>query len=103
MSYKFLTIPRAAKAASRLFSTSRTQYADFTHAVCTSHHIGDHSSSLESFHQVIGAGAVGLAIARQLAAREGTSTILIERHGSAGTETSSRNSEVCGYFEESTL
>jgi L-2-hydroxyglutarate oxidase LhgO len=43
---------------------------------------------------VIGAGAVGLSIARQLAARESTSTILIERHGAIGTETSSRNSEV---------
>lgn len=38
---------------------------------------------------------VGLAVARQLAAREGTSTILLERHDAPGTETSSRNSEVC--------
>jgi 2-hydroxyglutarate dehydrogenase len=37
---------------------------------------------------------VGLAIARQLAAREGTSTVLIERNGAVGMETSSRNSEV---------
>ena len=44
--------------------------------------------------QVVGAGAVGLAIARKLAARAGTSTLLIERHGAVGTETSSRNSEV---------
>ncbi|KAL8971239.1 MAG: hypothetical protein Q9197_003390 [Variospora fuerteventurae] len=43
---------------------------------------------------VIGAGAVGLAIARKLAERDGTSTLLIERHGAVGTETSSRNSEV---------
>lgn len=43
---------------------------------------------------VVGAGAVGLAIARKLAERDGTSTLLIERHGSVGTETSSRNSEV---------
>ncbi|KAJ5713847.1 uncharacterized protein N7483_011028 [Penicillium malachiteum] len=43
---------------------------------------------------VIGAGVVGLAAARQLAAREGTSTILLERHDAVGTETSSRNSEV---------
>lgn len=43
---------------------------------------------------MIGAGVVGLAIARQLAARDGTSTILLERHGAVGTETSSRNSEV---------
>lgn len=37
---------------------------------------------------------MGLAIARQLANRKGTSTLLIERHGAVGTETSSRNSEV---------
>ena len=42
----------------------------------------------------MGAGAVGLAIARKLAARDGTSTLLIEKHGAVGTETSSRNSEV---------
>ncbi len=56
--------------------------------------------------QVIGAGAVGLSIARQLAAREGTSTLLIERHGSVGTETSSRNSEVIHaglYYGHNTL
>lgn len=45
---------------------------------------------------MIGAGAVGLAIARKLAERDGTSTLLLERHGAVGTETSSRNSEV--YF-----
>ncbi|OAP59065.1 hypothetical protein AYL99_06363 [Fonsecaea erecta] len=59
----------------RTFSTTRSLSVDFTHAV-------------------IGAGAVGLAVARQLASRTGTSTILIERHGAVGTETSSRNSEV---------
>ncbi|CAL5872731.1 uncharacterized protein PFLUO_LOCUS6998 [Penicillium psychrofluorescens] len=59
----------------RFFSTTRSTNADFTHAV-------------------IGAGVVGLAAARQLAAREGTSTILLERHDAPGTETSSRNSEV---------
>lgn len=37
---------------------------------------------------------MGLAIARQLAGRDGTSTLLIEKHGAVGTETSSRNSEV---------
>jgi len=41
----------------------------------------------------VGAGAVGLAIARKLAERDGTSTLLVERHGAVGTETSSRNSE----------
>lgn len=61
----------------RSFSNSPTLKADFTHVI-------------------VGAGAVGLAIARRLAGRDGTSTLLIERHGSAGTETSSRNSEVRG-------
>ena len=37
---------------------------------------------------------VGLAVARKLTERKGTSTLLIERHGSVGAETSSRNSEV---------
>ncbi|KAI9760402.1 MAG: hypothetical protein M4579_001698 [Chaenotheca gracillima] len=43
---------------------------------------------------VIGGGVVGLAIARRLAKREGTSTMLIERNAGVGWETSSRNSEV---------
>ncbi|KAE8147863.1 Vps52-domain-containing protein [Aspergillus avenaceus] len=59
----------------RHFSSTRVSSADVTHAV-------------------IGAGVVGLAVARQLASREGTSTILLERHDAPGTETSSRNSEV---------
>ncbi|KAF8318963.1 FAD dependent oxidoreductase [Clavulina sp. PMI_390] len=46
-------------------------------------------------HLVIGAGIVGLAIARQLAEHFPTlSTFLVERHSHAGQETSSRNSEV---------
>jgi 2-hydroxyglutarate dehydrogenase len=61
--------------SSRTFSTSIKREADFTHAV-------------------IGGGVVGLAIARKLQARDGVSTVLIEKHGSVGTETSSRNSEV---------
>jgi 2-hydroxyglutarate dehydrogenase len=60
---------------SRSFSTSIKRDVDFTHAV-------------------IGGGVVGLAIARKLQARDGASTVLIEKHGSVGTETSSRNSEV---------
>ncbi|MCJ1241453.1 hypothetical protein MMC14_009458 [Varicellaria rhodocarpa] len=59
----------------RAFSTSPQPHADFDHVI-------------------IGAGAVGLAIARRLASRPSTSTLLIEKHASAGTETSSRNSEV---------
>lgn len=59
----------------RYFSSTNRCNADFTHAV-------------------IGGGAVGLAIARQLQQRDGASTILLEKHGAVGTETSSRNSEV---------
>ncbi|MDI9685552.1 NAD(P)/FAD-dependent oxidoreductase, partial [Burkholderia cenocepacia] len=42
---------------------------------------------------VIGAGVVGLAIARELAAR-GRETIVLEATDAIGTGTSSRNSEV---------
>ena len=44
--------------------------------------------------QVVGAGDLELDISRQLAAPDGTSAVLIEKHGAVGTETSSRNSEV---------
>lgn len=69
------SILKARTTCSRSFSTSIKRTTDFTHAV-------------------IGGGVVGLAIARQLQARDGVSTVLIEKHGSVGTETSSRNSEV---------
>ncbi len=42
---------------------------------------------------VVGAGAVGLACAAELA-REGLSVVVAERHASPGQETSSRNSQV---------
>ncbi len=42
---------------------------------------------------IIGAGVIGLAIARELSA-SGREVLIIERHGQAGSETSSRNSEV---------
>lgn len=47
-------------------------------------------------HVVIGGGVVGLAIARELVQQAGPTdtTLLLERHGAVGTETSSRNSEV---------
>lgn len=64
-----------ASTTTRTFSTSTLRQADFTHAI-------------------VGGGAVGLAIARQLQSREGVSAVLIEKHGSVGQETSSRNSEV---------
>ncbi|OGM49143.1 putative FAD dependent oxidoreductase [Aspergillus bombycis] len=70
-----LSLSRKFLHPRRSFSSTRTANADVTHAV-------------------IGAGVVGLAVARELAAREGTSTILLERHDAPGTETSSRNSEV---------
>lgn len=44
---------------------------------------------------IIGAGAVGLAIAAEIGARHPeAATILFERHGQFGQDTSSRNSEV---------
>ena len=42
---------------------------------------------------VIGAGVVGLAVARALA-RAGREVLILERHGLIGSETSARNSEV---------
>ncbi|KAK4553964.1 hypothetical protein LTR86_008805 [Recurvomyces mirabilis] len=61
--------------STRLFSSTGRLHADFTHAV-------------------VGAGAVGLAIAKRLQQIDGASVVLIEKHGMVGSETSSRNSEV---------
>ncbi|EFY93481.1 Vps52 / Sac2 family protein [Metarhizium acridum CQMa 102] len=45
--------------------------------------------------QIIGGGVVGLSIAHRLSQQSpSSSSVLIERHSSLGTETSSRNSEV---------
>lgn len=63
------------RAGKRLFSASASRRTDFTHTV-------------------IGAGAVGLCIARRLQRQDGTSVLLLDRHTMTGTETSSRNSEV---------
>ncbi|KAF2639494.1 NAD dehydrogenase [Massarina eburnea CBS 473.64] len=65
--------PLIRSAHSRRFTPLTRLETDFTHAV-------------------IGGGVVGLAIARQL--QERSSTVLLEKHHSVGTETSSRNSEV---------
>ncbi len=54
---------------------------------------------------VVGAGVVGLAIARALA-REGQEVLILEREASFGTHTSSRNSEVVHagiYYPEGSL
>ncbi|RMZ79798.1 hypothetical protein DV738_g3225, partial [Chaetothyriales sp. CBS 135597] len=68
------------------------------------HHPTERSEEIEVFatifpqadftHTIIGGGVIGLAVASRLSARPNTSTLLIERHPSAGQETSSRNSEV---------
>ncbi|KAK0672582.1 putative mitochondrial L-2-hydroxyglutarate dehydrogenase [Cercophora samala] len=68
--------PTTSLSFRRLFSQTPLRNADFTHAV-------------------IGGGVVGLAIAQSLARNHpSSSTLLLERHGAIGTETSSRNSEV---------
>jgi glycerol-3-phosphate dehydrogenase len=66
----------ALRSQYRCFSASTSRHADFTHAV-------------------VGAGAVGLAVARRLQQVDGARVVLIEKHGMVGSETSSRNSEVC--------
>ncbi|NLA22491.1 MAG: FAD-dependent oxidoreductase, partial [Candidatus Marinimicrobia bacterium] len=43
---------------------------------------------------IIGAGVVGLAIARELSAKLQAEIVLLEKHPYFGAETSSRNSEV---------
>ncbi|PVU97757.1 hypothetical protein BB559_001924 [Furculomyces boomerangus] len=45
-------------------------------------------------HLVIGAGVVGLAVARELSFRDNSSVMLVEKNSSFGLETSSRNSGV---------
>ncbi|CAI4216887.1 unnamed protein product [Parascedosporium putredinis] len=66
-------LARSAKQPRRAISTTSAHHADFAHIV-------------------IGAGVVGLASARSLAALG--PTLLLERRAMHGTETSSRNSEV---------
>lgn len=82
----------ALRALSRA-TTTTTGYHHSTRALCRN--LSSTSRLNADFtHAVIGGGVVGLAIARKLQSRPSTSTVLIEKHGSAGTETSSRNSEV---------
>ncbi|KAH8197190.1 hypothetical protein TruAng_008644 [Truncatella angustata] len=67
---------RSRASIGRSFSSTPAVRADFTHVV-------------------VGGGVIGLAVSQRLAASHPDSTtLLLERHGQVGTETSSRNSEV---------
>ncbi|KAF2870813.1 FAD dependent oxidoreductase [Massariosphaeria phaeospora] len=81
-----------------MFATTRaisTSLAQFPPRCFTSRGFSSSASKRSDFtHAVIGAGVVGLAVAKKLQEREGASTVLIERNGAVGMETSSRNSEV---------
>ncbi|KID92273.1 FAD dependent oxidoreductase [Metarhizium guizhouense ARSEF 977] len=58
-------------------------------------HLTQSSTSGEPAGEIIGGGVVGLSIAHRLSQQSpSSSSVLIERHSSLGTETSSRNSEV---------
>ncbi|KAI1327177.1 FAD dependent oxidoreductase [Xylariaceae sp. FL0255] len=81
---KSLVVTARSCPQQRLFGSTPSARADFTHVV-------------------IGGGVVGLATARALAqhatsssssSSSTSSTLLLERHGLIGSETSSRNSEV---------
>mmetsp|Transcript_11694 Transcript_11694/g.35641 ORF Transcript_11694/g.35641 Transcript_11694/m.35641 type:complete len:367 (+) Transcript_11694:170-1270(+) len=55
---------------------------------------------------VIGAGVVGLAVAREVAKDSGGDVVVLEKHTTFGSETSSRNSEVIHagmYYQPSSL
>lgn len=82
-------------ASRRLLSTG-SGTLDYTHTVRLQlAYWGTETINKHAYtSKVIGGGIVGLAIAKQLSARNGTRTLVIERHGVVGSETSSRNSEV---------
>ncbi|NMD06563.1 MAG: NAD(P)/FAD-dependent oxidoreductase [Phyllobacteriaceae bacterium] len=69
-------------------SASRSEQAPLGHLPCGAAGVSDHVDTV-----VVGAGVVGLAIARQLA-RCGSEVLVIDAAADFGTETSSRNSEV---------
>ena len=55
---------------------------------------------------IIGAGVIGLSIARSLAEKTSLTALIIEKEESYGRETSSRNSEVIHsgiYYEKNSL
>jgi len=66
-----------------------------------------HTAAADFTHTVIGAGAVGLAIAADIAERfSDANVLLLEKNANYGQETSSRNSEVVHgglYYPESSL
>ncbi|QPG94832.1 hypothetical protein C2857_007109 [Epichloe festucae Fl1] len=86
----------------RQLSRTPAAQADFTHTqlIAKKHSTAQHSTAQHSTAQliharkIIGGGIVGLSIAHHLSLQPNTSTLLVERHASVGTETSSRNSEV---------
>ncbi|WEW58362.1 Vacuolar protein sorting-associated protein 52 [Emydomyces testavorans] len=86
--------PKPQKPTFDAVQSSCIVFKQITPAWETIFHVKACECGFYSCIQVIGAGVVGLAVARQLAGREGTSTLLLERHGAVGMETSSRNSEV---------
>ncbi|KAJ2440929.1 hypothetical protein IWW46_003746 [Coemansia sp. RSA 2440] len=65
------------------------------YAVSAAERLGSYASEdmTNVDHLVIGGGVVGLAVGRQLAARQGN-TLVVEKNRGFGMETSSRNSEV---------
>lgn len=80
-------ISRVSSTRSRNFHCSATKLSDFSHVV-------------------IGGGICGVAIASELQEINGNNVLLLEKHGSLGTETTSRNSEVIHaglYYPEDSL
>ncbi|KAG5968674.1 hypothetical protein E4U58_001784 [Claviceps cyperi] len=72
---RLFSLAGAGTILCRRFSRTAAVQADFTHTI-------------------IGGGIIGLSIAYHLSLQPNTSTLLLERHPSLGSETSSRNSEV---------
>lgn len=70
-----------------------TRCADWCHLAIAAPPIEFLSMAFDIETIVVGAGVVGLAIARALAAK-GEEVMILEQHGSIGSEVSSRNSEV---------
>ncbi|KAL2023361.1 hypothetical protein VTK56DRAFT_2718 [Thermocarpiscus australiensis] len=90
---------QAAAAAGPITPRSRSHLCNFSRPFS---HTTVRPATADFTHAVIGGGVVGLAIAQELARRgaaaadagSSSTTLLLERHGAVGTETSSRSSEV---------